>query len=72
MAVSFARQRQPQSMRGPIGRPPRLGFAGNFRFVSKTVGRRGQFVKWLRIWLVVSLARRSPNRTAFAAPAISH
>jgi hypothetical protein len=52
----LAPQPQPQSMRGPGGRPPRLGFRGKFLIVPGTVGRRGQFVKWPRIWLVVSLA----------------
>jgi hypothetical protein len=32
VAVSFAPQCQPHSMRGPGGRPPRLGFAGSVSF----------------------------------------
>jgi len=56
VAVSFARQRQPQSMLGPVGRPPRLDFADRFRVVSRTVGRRGQSVKCRRISPLVSLA----------------
>jgi len=56
VAVSLAPQCQPQSMRGPGGRPPRLGFGGRCRIVSGTVGRRGHCVKCRRIWLVVSLA----------------
>jgi len=56
VAVSFAPQYQPQSMRGPGGRPPRFGLGGSFHFGPRTAGRRGQSVKCRRIWLVVRLA----------------
>lgn len=47
---------QPHGMRGPGGRPPRLGLEGSCLIVSRSVGRCGQCAKWFRIWLVVHLA----------------
>lgn len=42
-------------MRGPGGRPPRLGLGDRCHIGSRPVGRRGQSVKCLRISLAVSL-----------------
>ena len=56
-------------MRGPGGRPPRLGFGGSLRIVSKTVGRRGQSVKCRRISPLVSLAPQ-PDPHGIRGPAI--
>jgi hypothetical protein len=47
-----------------------LGFAGSFRIVSKTVGRRGQSVKCRRISPLVSLAPQPHPHGIRAAPAI--